>query len=165
MTGELDTISSSELLRLARGVSRGSVFQATFGRFLPAGLLTMGSIGAYFGLQDPSSALRIAALFGYETLMFSIGYGLGLEGMRRWLYPDAHVTGRRSIVAGLFTPLYAGAVSIVVQGLNLVEVGLWTGLVGMVMAVVMFFAWLTPTPGVDYETYLGDEVRLPATES
>lgn len=165
MTGELNAISSSDLLKRARGVPRGSVLRATLGRFLPAGLFTMGSIAAYFGLQDPSAALRIAAMLGFETVMFSVGYGLGLEGIRRWLYPDAHVTGRRSIVAGLFTPLYAGAVSVVVQGLNLVEVGLWSGTVGIVMAVVMFFAWLTPTPGVDYEAYLDDELRLPAAGS
>ena len=66
--------------------------------------------------------------------------------MRRWLYPDAKMTGYRSFVAGLFAPsvwfIWGGL------GLRVSEVVAWSmfPLLGLVLAVVMFVAWLTPTP-------------------
>ena len=74
------------------------------------------------------------------------GYWAGLEVMRRWLYPDAAVDGRRSVIAGFMSPVALFILWTFSTGLGAWETLILFGLIGFVMAVLMFFAWLTPTP-------------------
>jgi hypothetical protein len=77
----------------------------------------------------------------------ALGYGIGLEGLRRWLFPDAGVDGRRSLVAGIVSPLALFTwVTVVAESLGGLTLPVGVGvllLVGFLMAVVMFFPWLT----------------------
>jgi hypothetical protein len=68
--------------------------------------------------------------------------GLGLEAIRRWLRRDAGIDGRRSFLAGLMSPGVLFRIDIGGVGRALTRVGL-LALVGMAIAVVLFFRWLS----------------------
>ena len=72
----------------------------------------------------------------------AIGFGLGLFGLHRWLYPDSEVTGRKSFIAGLLTPIAMLGAGVLLQ----LQPAFLSLLVGIAMAVGMFFPWLSPTP-------------------
>jgi hypothetical protein len=136
----------------SRGIQREEAVRATLTRFLPSSILSLG-IG-FLLLEVPVGAETLEFIVG--TLLLSgattIGYGLGLEGLRRWLYENANVAGRRSVVAGLLSPLAVFIGAVLFQGLGTIGGGLLFLLVGIVMALVMFFPWLTPDADADYST-------------
>ena len=76
--------------------------------------------------------------------------------IRRWLYPDAQIDGRRSFIAGIMSPAAVFIVGVfagpLFSGLQLLAM-LFS--VALVSAVLMFFAWLSPTP---------DDMRSPEYE-
>ena len=74
----------------------------------------------------------------------AVGFGLGLEGLRRWLFPDARASGRCSVIAGLLAPGAAFIVTVLWPSLGTLGGIGALALAGVVIAVVMFFAWLTP---------------------
>ena len=92
--------------------------------------------------------------FGIEPLLLvgglasglTLGFGLGLTALRRFLYPDAAVDKRRSLLAGLCSPLYLGLVSIFTQGATLTEVAGFSVLTGAAVGLALFFPWLSRTP-------------------
>ena len=106
---------------------------------------------ATFGLMGliPGPGEWLEALFmlvsGIGTL--AVGFGGGLEVIRRWLFPDAQIDGRRSFVAGIMAPaaVFIAGVFLGPFSSGLALLGMLFS-VAMVSAVLMFFAWLTPAP-------------------
>ena len=142
----------SEIAEYTRGTSLRAVVKGFVGRFLPASIASLfGTVlaSATFGSGSLVPLFRILAEW---SGFVGLGFGIGLLGLSRWLYPDAKVDGLRSVLAGVLAPLlplaflYANA--LFQTGLGL---GIWEGralfiLGGLAAALVMFFPWLTPTP-------------------
>ena len=146
----VEEIPDGELAPYERGVSLRETIRGAFTRFLPGSVVGLFGILAYGGFPN-----FLVNLPGYVGLVGSLtlGFGLGLEAMRRWLYPDAKVEGSRSVVAGLMGgPLWFAWIALGPSIPGLIGYGVFV-LMGLVLALLMFFAWLTPTPehmrGVD----------------
>jgi hypothetical protein len=157
MNGELmEQKEEHEVIPYRRGVSLRQIVKGALTRFLPGSLITM--IGASLVLDISVAGDAFAAvggLFGIAGAL-TAGFGLCLLGLRRWLYPDAKLDGTRSFVAGLMSPLALFIVAAGGRGWSLTQLPLLLVVVGIVMALGMFFAWLTPTP----EEMRGDEFGL-----
>lgn len=145
----------SGLVPYRRGVSLREVAKGTLALFLPGTLLTLlgaivlFAIGAGSARRFTAIVLGQAVSLGQLVMAHTAGFGLGLLGLGRWLYPDAKVAGSRSFVAGLLSPVVVFIVMVMGEwSWSFSQVLLIVGLVGVVMAVAMFFAWLTPTPKV-----------------
>lgn len=145
----------SGLVPYRRGVSLREVAKGTLALFLPGTLLTLlgaivlFAIGAGSARRFTAIVLGQAVSLGQLVMAHTAGFGLGLLGLGRWLYPDAKVAGSRSFVAGLLSPVVIFIVMVMGEwSWSFSQVLLIVGLVGVVMAVAMFFAWLTPTPKV-----------------
>ena len=107
----------------------------------------MVGVGTLFGISISGSLFETIGVVVGLAGALTAGFGLGLLGLRRWLYPDAKLDGSRSFVAGLMSPLGLFiAATMTARGWNAVELSFVLVLVGVVMAVGMFFAWLAPTP-------------------
>lgn len=145
---ELEKTSGTELVPYERGLSFGEIVQASAGRFLPGAVLsfatTLTLIGGVPGSGEWLEALTVI-LAGAGAL--TLGFSAGLEALRRWLYPDAKVNGRRSFIAGVVAPAVAFIVSALLgTGFSMAGLLGVLFLVSLSLAVLMFFAWLTPTP-------------------
>jgi len=141
-----ETSRDSALVPYERGLPFSSVFIGTLGRFLPGSAGIISAVGLLALIHDPSRWPILFGLVGLEVAGLTVGFGMGLEGLRRWLYPDAGVEGRRSIVAGLCSPLALAIVSVFSQGASLSDIAVFSTLAGTIMALLMYFAWLSPTP-------------------
>jgi hypothetical protein len=115
-------------------------------RFLPASAASLGGIGAGLSLFSSTFGLPQLLVLGVEVAGLTLGFGMGLAGLGRFLFPDANVDRRRSVVAGLCSPLYLGLVSLFTQGSGILEIAGWSALVGIGVATAMFFPWLSKTP-------------------
>jgi hypothetical protein len=131
------------------GIPMQVTLQGTLGRFLPASLLSTGLTLAGLGFLSGSSVLELGLVALLASGVLTIGFGAGLEGLRRWLPRDAGVEGRRSVLAGLLSPLATFIFAVLHGGFGVVGGSLWLFLVGMVLAVVMFFPWLATDPEED----------------
>lgn len=144
---------ASRLVPYRRGVSLREVVKGTLALFLPGSLLTLIGGMVLFAI-GAGNARRFAAIVLWQTvslgglvIALTAGFGLGLLGLRRWLYPDAKLDGSRSFVAGLLSPVVVFIVMVSGEwSWTFAQVVSVVALVGVVMAVAMFFAWLTPTP-------------------
>lgn len=115
---------------------------ATLTRFLPASIISVGAVGWWMTYSSGMAAPLGEILF--LTLLFSgllsVGFLIGLEGLRRRSYPRANVSGHRSMVAGLLSP-FVWLVSLFFPvpgggfGASL--------LAGVLLALGMFFPWPT----------------------
>ena len=106
MTGEqLEHTVDSDLAPYRRGVSLREIATGTVARFLPGSLITMVGAVSFLGVRISGDLLAAAGgLLGFAGAL-TVGFGLGLFGLRRWLYPDAKLDGARSFIAGLTSPL------------------------------------------------------------
>ena len=139
---------TTDLVPYERGISLREIVKGTLGRFLPGSVIGMGGLAAVFNIIGPGGPLSFLAEVGFMLSSFAaplaLGFGLGLVGLSRWLYPDSRVSGRRSFIAGCLSPLAFTATTFLIEGvLGLTLVGF---LVGVAMAFGMYFAWLSPTP-------------------
>lgn len=143
---DLEEIGSHDLAPYERGLPFRDVLEGSLTRFLPGAIVGLTGMLAWVGW--PSNVL--ANVPGYLALVaiVSLGFGLGLEGLRRWLYPDASLGGSRSFVAGLMVgPIWFSIiVAELIPALQGPQAWAFFPLIGVVLAVLMFFAWLTPTP-------------------
>ena len=130
-----------------RGLADEVVRRGVLKRFFPASVGSLGVLGAGLSLLGPSLTFLQVMLLSLEAISLTFGFALGLTGLKRLLYSDAAVDGRRSVVAGLCSPLYLGLVSIFAQGSSLFEIAALSTLVGAGIALAMFFPWLSRTPG------------------
>lgn len=141
--------SEADLVSYRRGTSLREIAKGALARFLPGSLITLTGLRAIFDISMPGSVLATTAvLLGFAGALTG-GFGLTLLALRRWLYPDAELGGRRSFLAGLGSPLALFAVAAVGPSWILTQLPVLLVLVGMVTALGMFFAWLSPTPKLD----------------
>ncbi len=137
--------SRGELQR--RGISAATIRRGVLTRFLPGSVASIAVLGAAVAVGAGSFGLPQLLVLGVGTAGLTLGFGLGVTALRRFLYPDAAVDRRRSFVAGLCSPLYLGLVSIFTQGAGLLEIGGLSLLTGAAVGLGLFFPWLTRTPG------------------
>ena len=143
-TGELPGVRP-----YVRGIGWRVTARGTLLRFFPACVLGLVVVDLFMGTR-PSGFLFL----GYTMVVMAfsgvvtLGYWLGLEALRRWLYPDAAVDGRRSVLAGLMASIGVFLAFVWQLGSNWVGVPLLIPGTGFVLAVAMFLPWLSPTPGM-----------------
>ena len=141
--------NSTELMPYERGISLSRVLKGTATRFLPGSVIGMGALSALIPPGGLSGIRLLEMVLLHQVGPLALGFGLGLVGLHRWLYPDSEVQGRRSLVAGLLSPiamLGAGVFTAVLGLVPLPQPGIVSFLVGIVMALAMYFPWLSPTP-------------------
>ena len=141
--------NATELMPYKRGVSLGKVLKGTIARFLPGSVIGMGVLSALIPPGGLSGLRLVEFLFLHQVGPLMIGFGLGLLGLHRWLYPDSEIQGRKSLVCGLLSPiamLGAGVFTGLLGLVPLPQPGLVSLVVGFVMALAMYFPWLSPTP-------------------
>jgi membrane associated rhomboid family serine protease len=109
----------------------------------------MGALMAIFPLGEIGGLGVLEFLLLHQVGPLAMGFGLGLLGLHRWLFPDSEVAGRRGLIAGLLSPvamLGAGLLTRILGMVPLPQPALVSFLVGIFMALVLFFPWLSPTP-------------------
>jgi len=142
---QLESMTENALIPYQRGVSLGQVAKGASVRFLPGTLITMIGATAFLDISITGNVLAaVGGILGIAGTL-TTGFALGLLGLRRWLYPDAELGGRRSFVAGLMSPL-ALFIAAGGRGWTLTLLPFLLVLVGVILALGMYFAWLTPTP-------------------
>ncbi len=140
---------TTELVPYGRGISLREVVKGTLGRFLPGSVIGMGVLAAIIPPAGLDLPRLLELLLFHEVGPLVTGFGLGLLGLHRWLYPDSEVTGRRSIVAGFLTPIAMLGAGVLTGLLGMVpqpQPAAVSFLVGIAMALAMYFPWLSPTP-------------------
>ena len=143
---QLEDTTETGLVPYRRGVSLREVAKGALARFLPGSLITIGGLAAVFDIRIASDLFTaVGGLLGLVGAL-TVGFGLGLVGLRRWLYPDAKLSGPRSFLAGLMSPLALFIAATTGRGWSVTQLPVLLVLVGVIMALGMFFAWLTPTP-------------------
>ena len=140
---------TTELVPYKRGISLSKVAKGTLARFLPGSVIGMGALSIIIPPGGVGGLRLLEFLLLHQVGPLAIGFGLGLVGLHRWLFPDSEVTGRRGVIAGLLSPVAMLGAGVLTQLLGIVPLpqpALVSFLVGIVMALVMFFPWLSPTP-------------------
>jgi hypothetical protein len=144
---DLEETKPDGLRPYERGIESGEVVKATLGRFMPASLLSL--LGSVIGMAVLSGSTIPSEIIFVPMMAVPLvaGFGVGLEALRRFLYPDANLSGRRSVIAGILSPFAFFSVMVFLEQFGGAFLGLVAMVViGVVLAVSMFFAWLTPTP-------------------
>jgi hypothetical protein len=140
----------AEVAEYERGVSLREIAKGVLTRFLPAGL--MSALGFVLVMVSGRPVLPLLTGLAGWVGWVGLGFGLGLLGLRKWLFPDAKVSGLRSVLAGVLAPLlaqvflYLSAIFDIGFGAGSLEWSAILVLIGAVTALAMFFPWLTPTP-------------------
>lgn len=140
---------TTELVPYEAGLSLREIAKGTLARFLPGSVIGMGLLSAIIPPRGLDGLRLLEFLLLHEVGPLVIGFGLGLVGLHRWLYPDSEVAGRRGFIAGLLSPVAMLGVGVLTGLLSIVpqvQPALVSFLVGIAMAVGMFFPWLNPTP-------------------
>src|SRR5688572_21777761 len=88
-----------------RGVSLRTVWKGVLQRFLPSAALMTGVYAAFEISAAPDRWITPTLFFASALIGLTAGFGLGLEMLRRWLYEDAGIAHRRSVIAGLMAPV------------------------------------------------------------
>lgn len=129
------------------GIPLSENLKGALGRFLPGALVGVGAVLSFTNGVPGSGEVAEALLMVLAGAAgMTAGFAAGLEGLRRWLYPDAKIAGRKSFIAGLMAPVAVFVVGILFSPAGLPMLLTLLFLVPLVLALLMFFAWLTPTP-------------------
>jgi hypothetical protein len=142
-----------------RGVSAIEIRRGVLKRFLPASAASMGGFAMAMAVGSEGLSLLQVLLLGLEVGALSLGFGLGLTTLKRFLYSDAAVDRRKSLVAGLCAPLYLMLVAVFAEGASLAGIVGWSMLTGAGVAFTLFFPWLSRTQSIE------DENIAPAEDS
>jgi hypothetical protein len=125
--------------------------RGVFKRFFPT---TLGVFGAFAGavaffpsMLGMGLSFAQAMLFGLEVVGLTIGFGVGVGLLKRWLHPTAKVDGHRSIVAGLCSPLLLLLLSLFTQGAGSPAITAYSTLTGMLVGLAVFFPSLSDPSG------------------
>lgn len=141
--------NTKELLPYKRGLSLSKVAKGTLARFLPGSVIGLGALSVIIPPGGLGGLRLLELLLFHQVGPLAIGFGLGLFGLRRWLYPDSEVAGSRGFIAGLLSPVAILGAGVLTQLLGMVPLpqpALLSFLVGIVMPLVFFFPWLSRTP-------------------
>ena len=96
------------------GIKNSEIVIATLARFLPASIVsTLGTILVTTGFSLPSEVVFLPLM----AAPVFVGFGVGLGILRKYLYPDADVCGRRSVIAGILAPIAAISVFVALEPL------------------------------------------------
>ncbi len=134
---------TTELVPYERGVSLREVRNGySLPDSLPGSVIGMGVLSAIIPPAGLDLPRLLELLLLHQVGPLAIGFGFGLFGLHRWLYPDSEITGRKSFIAGLLTPIAMLGAGVLLQ----LQPALVSLLVGIAMAAAMFFPWLSPTP-------------------
>ena len=137
---------------LRRGISLEVVTRATVRHFLPGAAAIVFVPIVLLRLMDPYDWITVAGPVGV-LLSVTVGFGLSLGALSRWLYPHANPAGRLSDVSGLIAPivtLFVGlGLSSFIAPLPSLSEYLAIFVVAMVSAaataLAVFLPWLRPT--------------------
>ena len=152
---DLEETQSEDLEPYEPGIERSEIVQATLFRFMPASVLSAFAAIAGIAVLSDSTIPEEIIFLPLMAAPLGAGFGVGLEVLRRFLYPDANLNGRRSVIAGIMSPFAYGMIMLLAiqlffdgrAGVVTAVVGVSAlFLAGVVSAVIMFFAWLTPPP-------------------
>lgn len=139
-----DDVESYKSLLPFRAVLRGAI-----ARFLPASLISLAVLFASLGVPLTERAAGPVLWWGATmAVALTAGYLVGLEILRRLFPPVAAIDGRRSLVAGLVSPVPFFLVGSLGSPFNppwgWLQAYAWMGIGGVALAVVAFFVRLTP---------------------
>jgi hypothetical protein len=125
-------------------ISLRTIVLGTLSRFLPALLVGTAVLFTVASMLDRVTVgwVGLAASYAWLTL----GYTGALIALRYRLRADADVTGRRSVVAGLLAPAAYVSGMVLLGPQTTVGFTLASVMVGMVLALGMFFPWLKGAP-------------------
>ena len=130
------------------GFPLAASLKGALGRFFPGALVSFAAVVAFMGGVPQGGEFGEAVLmvlFGAAGM--TAGFAAGLESLRRWLYPDAKIAGRKSFIAGLMAPVAVFVVGALMSGPpGIPALMALLVLVPLALSLLMFFAWLTPTP-------------------
>jgi len=134
------------------GIEQREIVTATLTRFMPASILSAVGLVVGSTVWSGSTIPEEIVFLPLMVVFLMAGFGVSLEVLRRFLHPDADVSGRRSVIAGVLSPfayvLVAASVSQFsnIRGAMVAAVSMGAlALVGAALPVIMFFPWLTPT--------------------
>ena len=139
----------ADLVPYKRGITLGEIAKGTLGRFLPGSVIGMTLPALVLDSAGPNGPLSfIDTILAQMSLAGPLvaGFGIGLVALGHWLFPDAKVSGWRSFIAGLVSPIAILAGSWISRGFLGAEGMVVSFLAGVILALVMYFAWLSPTP-------------------
>ena len=145
------------------GFPLAASLKGALGRFFPGALVSFAAVVAFMGGVPQGGEFGEAVLmvlFGAAGM--TAGFAAGLESLRRWLYPDAKIAGRKSFIAGLMAPValfVVGALMAAPLGLPAILTLLFV--VPLALSLLMFFAWLTPTPEPHRDQAYGEPDERP----
>jgi len=136
--------TDGQLVPYHRGIPASQILKGTLSRFLPGSVVGTTGLSLVLDLSARGGFLETVAVIAGLAGGMAVGFGIGLFGMRRWLFPDARPDRNRSFLAGLLAPLatFAG----LALGLDFALLPVISVSTSLVIAVVLFFAWLSPTP-------------------
>lgn len=139
-----ELIGSKDVVPYRRGLAIGPILKGVVARFLPGSLTGTGALALIFDLSAQGGAVATAGIIAGLGAAMTAGYGIALLGMRRWLFPDARPDSLRSFLAGVLAP-FAIFVALVAD-LGFDYLPILSVVIGMLCALGLFLAWLTPTP-------------------
>ena len=127
-------------------VTRRDVWKGTATRYLPAVALGQAALIAllFAILVKPGDKFHFGSLASNAVVcgLFTVGFAAALTALRKWLRPDASVTGRQTVVAWLLTPAAYLCAQLVLPTTNPLGAEMARVALGGVLAVGMFFPWL-----------------------
>ena len=133
MSGQqLERTAETNLVPYRRGVSLREIAKGALARFLPGSLITLGGLATVFDIRISGEVFAaVGGLLGLAGTT-TVGFGLGLFGLRRWLYSDARLGGHRSFIAGLMSPLALFIAATVGRGWSMTQLPVLLVLVGVI---------------------------------
>lgn len=152
---ELVGHSSTAVAEYRRGIPGREVVKGVFARFLPATSVPVAGLWIMSFLRGSGETVVWSTppwvIWGGLLGLTTLGFGGGLVALRKWLFPDANVAGRRSVLAGVLAPLVPLAGFLAMSLLEVRFEAAWLVpatfvLGGIAVALLTFFPWLTETP-------------------
>ena len=125
--------------------SFANIRRAVVLRYLPSVGAFLGSVLFALAIVEPHglrwAGVSVAAL---EVVGLSLGYGLGLSALRRWIPAHRNVLGRRTMLAAALGPISLGALSRFTQGATLPSITVLSVGAGALGALLLWLPTLRP---------------------
>ena len=126
-------------------LSLSDIRRAVVSRYLPSVGALLGSVLFALAIVEPHglrwAGVGVAVL---EVVALSIGYGVGLLALRRWIPAHRDVAGRRTMLAAVLGPISLGALSRFTQGATLPSITVLSVGAGAFGALLLWLPALRP---------------------